>query len=211
MLRRDLGEPAPALRPDRAAGRVLERRNRIEERDRPTQAQLGLERVEVEALVVHRERHDLRPVTRQDLQRPVVGRPLDEHAPGPQRQLNGRVEDEPLQAAGRQEDAARLDVMPLREQLPQRPVAATGAVRQDRRPVALERGARAIRDQRLVEAFRRGCAPRERDRCHARSVPGSSRRGWMRTAPDDELRSYCYCCPQGIGAVPPREISFFRL
>jgi len=49
-----------------------------------------------------------------------------------------------------------------------------------------------------------------------RSVPcreptRMARPGWMRTARRGELRSYCYCCPQGIGAVPPREISFFRL
>ena len=80
VLGGELDEPAAALDPDRAAGRVLERRDRVEERDRPALAQLGLERVEVEALVVHRERHDVRAVARQDLQRPVVGRRLDEHA-----------------------------------------------------------------------------------------------------------------------------------
>ena len=172
VLGGDLDEPAAALDADRAAGRILEGRDRVEERHRAALAELGFERVEVEALVVHRERHDLGAVAREDLQRPVVGRPLDEHAPRPHGELHGRVEDEPLQPARRQEDAARLDAVPLREQLPQRAVATARAVGEDRDPVPLERGTRAVGDQRRVEALRRRSAAGERDRCHVRSLPG---------------------------------------
>ena len=33
----------------------------------------------------------------------------------------------------------------------------------------------------------------------------------MGTGVGGELQGYCYRYPQGIGVVPPREISFFRL
>ena len=173
--------------------------------------ELGLERVEVEALVVHRERHDLGSVAREDLQRPVVGRPLDEHAPRPHGELHGGVEHEALQAARRQEDAAGLDAVALREHLAQRAVATARAVGEDRDPVALERRAGAVGDQGRVEAFR---APARR--AQTRSVPCQEP---TRTAPPqlDEnrsrrrIRSYCYGYPQGVALCRPREISFFRL
>ncbi len=172
VLGGDLDEPLAALDADRATGGVLEGRDRVEERDLASSAELGLESVEIEALLVHGQRHDLRPVARQDLQGPVVGRPLDEHTTRPRGELHGRVEHEPLQPAGRQKHPARLDAVPFREQLPQRTVAAARPVRQDRDPVALERRRRAVGDQLLVEAFRRGCSARERDRCHPMSLAG---------------------------------------
>ena len=163
----------PPVEPDRAAGGVLEGRDGVEERDVPTHAQLGLERVEIETLVVHRERHDLRAFPRQDLQRSIVGRALDEHAARPLRELDGGVEDEALQPAGRQEDLSGLDAVPFREQLPERAVAAARAVGEDRDPVALERRAGTIRDQGLIEAFRRRSAAGERDRCHVEERTGT--------------------------------------
>ena len=168
----DLDEPPAALGSDRAAGRILEGRDRVEERHRPALRELGLERVQVEPLVVHRERHHLGPVARQDLQRPVVGRPLDEHASRPHGELHGGVEHEALQATRRQVDAAGLDAVPLREHLPQRAVATARAVREHRDPVTLERRAGTVGDQGRVEAFRGRSAAGKRDRCHVRSLPG---------------------------------------
>ena len=182
----ELDEPPAALGADRAAGRVLEGRDRVEERDRAALRELGLERVEVEPLVVHRERHHLGALAREDLQRPVVRRPLDEHATRPHGELDGGVEDEALQAARRQEDAAGLDAVALREHLAQRAVATARAVGEHRDPVPLERRAGTVGDQGRVEAFRGRSAAGKRDRCHVRSLPGRLRRSWMRTASGGE-------------------------
>ena len=73
--------------------------------------ELGLERVGVEALVVHRQRDDLDTLAREDLQRAVVARRLDEHSPGRARELLRRVEDEALKPADRENDARRLDAV----------------------------------------------------------------------------------------------------
>ena len=59
--------------------------------------------------------------------------------------------------------ARRLDAVPRRELLAQRPVAAAGAVGQDRPAVALERGARAVGELVDREALGRGHAAGERD------------------------------------------------
>ena len=139
VLRRQLDEPSPTIRPERATGRILEGGDRVEERDLAAALQLGFERVEVEALVVHRDGHDLCSVPREDLQRAVVRRPLDEHPPRPLRELRRRVEDEALEAAGRDEDPVRRDAVLGREHLAQRAVATAGAVGEDRRAVTLER------------------------------------------------------------------------
>ena len=98
---RELDDAASAFQRERPAARVLERRDRVEERDVAAPAELPLERVGVEALVVHRQRDHLGAFPREDLQRPVVGRALDEHTTGPARELLGRVEDEALQPARR--------------------------------------------------------------------------------------------------------------
>ena len=79
---------------------ILKGRDRVEER-RPA-AELLLERVDVEPVVVLRDRHDLRPELAEDLQRPVVGGCLHKEAP-----LPGEVvgeEDEPLERAVRDEN-----------------------------------------------------------------------------------------------------------
>ena len=87
------------------------------------------------------------------LQRAVVRRRLDEHPARAQLQLDGRVEDEPLEAADRQEDPPRVDAVALREELAQRPVPAARPVREDRPPVALERCGCALREEADVEAL----------------------------------------------------------
>ena len=210
MLRRELREPAAALGAKRPAGRVLEGRDRVEERDRTALAQLRLERVEVEPLLVHRQGDDLRALTGQHLQRPVIRGRFDEHAPGPARELQRGVEDESLQAAGREEDAARLDAVALREHLAQRAVAPTRAVGEDRDPVPLEGGARAVADEPRIEAFGRGGTPGERDRGH-RGKPNRSVRGRRPGTGRRPGRRCCYPVQQGVALCRPRGIVFFRL
>ena len=172
ILGRELDEPSAALGADRPARRILERRDRVEERDRPAATQFCLEPIEVEAFVVHRERNNLHAVARENLQRAVVRRTLDEHATGAACKLHGGVEHEALQATGRNEDAIRGDAVPLGEQLPQRCVSAAGSVRENRPPVPRERRARTVGDQRRIEALRGRGSAGERDRCHDLSVAG---------------------------------------
>ena len=54
--------------------------------------------------MIHRERDDLDPFAREDLQRPVVRRALDEDAAGPALEGLGRVEHEAQQPADGQHD-----------------------------------------------------------------------------------------------------------
>src|SRR4029453_430945 len=84
--------PAP-LRAERAAARVLERRDRVEERHVAASRQLGLERIRLQALLVHLEGDDVGALPAEELQRAVVRRRLDEHPAGSTDELDGRVED----------------------------------------------------------------------------------------------------------------------
>ena len=161
-------DPPAALGAEGAAARVLEGRDRVEEGDVAAPLELRLERIRVETLVVHRQRDRLDTAPAEELQRAVVRRRLDEDAPRAPLQLGRRVEVEALQAAGGDEDTGRLDAVALTEELPQRAVPATGAVREDHRPVALEGGARALRDEARVEAVGGRCPACKRDRRHRR-------------------------------------------
>jgi hypothetical protein len=69
-----VGDRSAALERERLPARVLEGRNRVQERGGQ------LDRVGIEAVVVHRQRDGLGLVPRGDVQRAVVGRPLDEDA-----------------------------------------------------------------------------------------------------------------------------------
>ena len=75
---RDLDDAAAALLRERPAAGVLEGGDRVEEHRLLALGERLLERFGIEPFVVHRERHDLRAETREDLQRPVVRRRLDE-------------------------------------------------------------------------------------------------------------------------------------
>ena len=172
LLAGELGDPAAALLGERPPARILERRDRVEERDVAAARKLGGQRVGIEPLLVHRQRHDVRPGLGEQLQRPVVGRPLDEDASRPAREQLGGVEDEPLQPAARDRDPGRGHAVALAEQLPQRAVATAGAVGEDRRPVALERRPRAVGDQVGREAFGGGRAARKGDRRHRQHPNG---------------------------------------
>src|SRR5204863_7626627 len=127
------------------ATRVLERRDRVQERRLVAATEFFRERIGIESLVVHRQRDDVGAETREDLQRPVVRRRLDEHAPASAVQELLREEDEGLQRAAREDDARGVDAVPLRDPLAQRAVAAARPVREDRDAVTLERSARAVR------------------------------------------------------------------
>ena len=129
MLGGQLDDAPPALDAECAAARVLEGGDRIEEGRLLARAQRGLERVRVEPLVVAVQR-DVGAELLEDLQRPVVGRALDEHALAGREPL--REEDEALQGAVRDEDARGVDPVPLGEPLAQRRVAGRRAVREDR-------------------------------------------------------------------------------
>ena len=133
-----------------------------------------LERIGIEPLLVHRERDDLGAIAREDLQRPVVARRLDEHAPGPARELLSRVEHEPLKTADREHDALGRDAVPLRDPLPERCVAAARAVREDLRAVPLSQPrARSPRARRRGSSSGAG-APR------AKEIGGSDMRSSLR-------------------------------
>src|SRR5205814_5092823 len=107
--------------------RVLERRDRVQEGRLRALGERLLERLREQPLVVHREADDVCAEAGEDLQRPVVGRRLDEYPrPGPDELLG--EEDEALQRAARDDDAPRLDAVALGDPLAQGRVAAAGAV-----------------------------------------------------------------------------------
>src|SRR4029077_2561045 len=81
VLAGKLDEAVPPLGAERSPTRVLEGRDRVEERRPLPAAERLLERGRIKALVVHRDRGDLDAVGCQDLQRAVVGRRFDEHPP----------------------------------------------------------------------------------------------------------------------------------
>ena len=106
VLVRELDDLAAALAGERAAARVLEGRDRVDEGRRRVRAQRLLECVEDRGpRRPSPTAHDRRRRLAQDLQRPVVGRRLDEdRLPRPK---CSREEHEALQRAVRQHDARR--------------------------------------------------------------------------------------------------------
>ena len=124
VLAGQLDDAPAALLAQRAAARVLEGRDQVEERGLLAVAQRRLERVGIEAVVVAVEPDDVGAELAQDLQRPVVGRPLDEHALAGGEPL--REEDEALERAVRDEDARGVDAVAGGDPLAQRPVPGRG-------------------------------------------------------------------------------------
>ena len=152
----ELCKPAAPIERERPAARVLERRDRVEEGEIPLRQLVG-----EKTLLVHRHRDDFGAEPREDLERPVVGRRLDEDALAAGELLG--EEHETLERPARDDDTSRLDAVPLGEPLAQRAVAAAGAVAEDRAAVALERSPGALREFLDGEALRRGDAAGERD------------------------------------------------
>ena len=193
VLAHDLDESGATLRRERPPARVLERRDRVEER-RPVAvpSQLRFERVGVETLLVHLEGDDLGALASEDLQRPVVARSLDEHASRSARELLRRVEREALQAADGEDDALRRHAVPLGDPLAERRVPATRAVREHPRAVALRDRVRAVGELVRRDELRRRRAAGKGDRraghafepmrrrCRRRSTAARSNRGGVR-------------------------------
>ena len=169
MLLRELDDPPSALETERAATRVLEGGDEIEQGGRGTGAQRLLERIRVEPLVVAREQLDVGAELPQDLQRPVVGRQLGEHPFARSEALGEK--HEALQRPVGQEHAGRIDAVPVRDPLAKRRIARRWAVREDRAAVAFDRNAGAIRQLVDRQAFGGGDTTRERDRRHRVRLP----------------------------------------
>ena len=130
--------------------------------------ELRLESVDVEALLVERDPVHVGAEVGEQLERPVVGRRLDEDAP-PRHELSGE-EREALERAVREHDAVGVDAVAFGDPGPEWPVAARGAVVQDRAAVALDRGAGTVGELRDGKQLRPRNAARERDRLHGPSL-----------------------------------------
>ncbi len=128
-------------------------------------AEVALEHLRVEPLVVQRDRDDLGAQPREDLQRPVVRRRLDEHAVAGPDELVGE-EAEALERARRHDHARGLDAVAGGDPLAQRPVAAAGPVREHGAAVALDHGAGAVGHLGDRQALGRGHAARKGDDIH---------------------------------------------
>ena len=187
VLPRQLDEPPPPVERERPSTRVLEGRQRVEEGRRGVAPQFRFERVDVEPVVVLRERPHLRPEPGGDLQRPVVRGSLDEDPP-PGREV-AEHEVEPRQRAVRDQHTARLDAVPLGEPLPERPVTPGRPVVEDRLSVTLQHLAGAIGELGDGEALWCRHAARERDHPHVPSVVGVPETAWNQWLGLDDGRS----------------------
>ena len=159
MLLRELDDPPAPLQGQRTAARVLKGRDEVEKRRRWTFAKRLLEGVRVEPFVVAGEQLDVRAELPEDLQRPVVGRELGEHALARSEVLG--EEHEPLQRPVGQEHALGIDAVPVGDPFAQRRVARRWSVREDRPAVAFDGDARAIRQLLDRQALRSRDAARE--------------------------------------------------
>ena len=176
VLSRDLDDLAAPLAGERPPARILEGRNRVQER-RPlaSAAQLGNERVRDETLLVHLERYDLGALARENRERAVVRGRLDEHAAGAPGELLRCVEGEALQPSGRQHDAR-----PDRRRGVRPPTPATAHIRS---PARRRRSSprRAVRPHwRSRPARRRGRAPARERRARTRSAARAPRRAYAK-------------------------------
>ena len=193
MFARELDQPRPSRFGQRATARILERRDRVEEgRWIGAAAELGGERVRVETFVVHRQGHDLDPLTCEHLERAVVARSLDQDAPRPARKLLGGVEDESLEAADGEDDLPGRHAMTLRDPLAQRGIASARAVGEHPGAVATSNLVRAVGKLVGGDEIGSGSAASERDRrgghadeptrrrCRRRRTEARSNRGGAR-------------------------------
>src|SRR5262249_46000529 len=137
-LARELDEALPALERQRAPARILEGRDRVQERRLTARKLVGNETV-----VVHPRADDLGAEPAKDLDRTVVRRRLDERR-GAGGWGRPREDHDARERAARDNDARRLRPVPSRDPLAQRAVAAAGAVREDDLAVTRDRLARAI-------------------------------------------------------------------
>ena len=137
-------EQAPAARlGERAAARVLERRDRVDEARARRPAERLVERVHVHALVCERNGLHLGAEAAQDLERAVVARGLHEHLDA-RLDVVARDEVEGLERAVRDHHALDGDVVPVGDPLAERRVAEGRAVVHGGGAVARERGLGAL-------------------------------------------------------------------
>ena len=165
----DRGQRDAPLQRQRASGRVVERRDRVEHPRAVARRRRG-DRVGIEAVVVARDRHHARARERERLQRREVRRLLDEHDVARLDQ-HGRGERERLLRAAADEHLVGLGRQPARGQ-PRRDrgaqlrVALGGRVLQRAAAVGERVGERRAQPDG-VEQLRRRQAAGERD--HARA------------------------------------------
>ena len=161
----------------RAPARVLKGRDRVEERGPPV-GQLGLQRVDVDAVVGHRHRCDVGAQPLEDPQRPIVGRCLDDR-PAALGEQHLREDREPRQRAGGQDHVRGVDPMPLGDPGAQRLVPGHRPVVQQRLALGQNCVARAVGQLLVGEQLGRRHAAGERDGRHA---PESRRADGQRAA-----------------------------
>ena len=128
----------------------------------------ALELVDIEAVVV--ECNFLE--AGQDLPRPVVRRPLDDHATCPRESREYEVKG--LQRSVRDEDAGWIDSVPLADPLAQRLVAEGVPVEQRGRAVMLDRGLRTVGELLDRQELRGRYAAGKGDRFHLPEWPFSA-------------------------------------
>ncbi len=159
---REVEEAPPILERERAAARVLEGRDRV---DDVALAERAVDRVDVEAVV--RELHllHLGAELAEDRERAVVARRLHEEARARLHEV-ARREGEALERPIRDDHAPRVDSMLLGDPLLERRVAAGRAVLKGSRPVALERLPRAVAEGRDRQEVRARHSAREGDQRH---------------------------------------------
>ncbi len=166
----ELDQRAAPLDRECAPARVLEGGDGVEEA-RAATGELAVEGIQIEAFLVHLNRHDLRAEARELLERPVVGGRLDEHPPRPLRQELFEPEGDSLEAAARDDDSRGLDSVALAEPFAERPVPPARAVA-EHRSIGLDGGAGAVADQLCVQTLRRRRATGKGD--HGMSLTGAS-------------------------------------
>ena len=157
----------------RPAGRVLERRDHVEEGGSPPAPQLGLERVDVDPVLVAPHGRDLGTERAENPERPVVGRRLDEHPLATARE-HLREERETLERSVGEHHPCLGDPVLLGDPAAKRRIAPGRAVGEDRRAVRLHGGPGALGELLDRHAFRRRDPAGKRDRLHASRVGRSS-------------------------------------
>ncbi len=174
---------------ERRPGRVVERRQDVQEPPARARAREHAQAVEIEAVEAARHVVDRRVELREERQHAIVGRRLDDRRAAAADDLAGH-EAQPLQRSRGDQHPAGLDAVGRADPLPQRAVARRRAVVQRHPPDPLDGPPGALGEPLDREHVGRGNAPRERDDvarrddAHCRSHNGRVRaRGTIRPRP----------------------------
>ena len=147
MLGHQLDDRAPPRLRHDGAGRVVEGRDRVDERRPEVLGQLLPQLVDDEPFAVDLDAREHGARVEQHPLGPVVNRVLGND--GRTGLEEAHEQPERMERAVRQHDAARMDAEPFADQLAQRRVARAGSVREDPLAVGREDGRRAVGE--LVE------------------------------------------------------------